>query len=187
MNTSKTSGKSNLLKEIFKFGCLGLFLGFIVIGIVELKISYHNIIAIRRVLISHLTSNSETQYLLGKARYAGLNGQYEEVNAILLPNISKFTDRLEASEAYEMMGGAEFQLGHPQLASGYLELMYANNPTSYNLYTLAMAYDGGGNLDKALEKYALLLSFHDETITVDKLAFAQQRLQEILTIKGINK
>jgi len=187
MNTAKSTGKSNSFKDMFKFGCLGLFIGFIVISIVEIKISYHNITAIRQVLLSHLTSDSETKYLLGKARYAGLKGEYEDVNSILSPNISKFTNRVEASEAYELLGTAEFQLGHPQLASGYFELMYANNPISYNLYTLAVAYDGGGNLDKALEKYALLISFHDGTIPLDKLVFAQQRLQEIMTIKGQNK
>ena len=187
MHTAKSTGKSNSLKDMFKFGCLGLFIGFMVIGMVEMKLSYHNIIALRQILLNQLKSDSETQYLLGKASYAGLMGKYEDVNSILLPNLGKFTNRVEAAKAYGLLGTAEFQLGHPQLASGYFELMYANNPTSSNLYTLAVSYDEGGNLDKALEKYALLLSYHDATIPMDKLAFAQQRLQEIMTLKGLSK
>jgi tetratricopeptide (TPR) repeat protein len=153
---------------------------------VEMKISYQNIMAMRQVLLIRFKSDSETQYLLGKAGYAGLRGEYENVISILSPNISKFTNRIEASEAYSLLGTAEYKLGHPQLAAGYFELMYANNPTSNNLYTLALAYDGGGNLEKALEKYALVISFQDGTIQPDKLAHAQQRIQEIMTIKGIN-
>lgn len=187
MNTAKSTGKNNEFKDMFKFGCLGLLIGIIIIGLVEIKLSYQNIIVLRQVLLNHFNSNNETQYLLGKASYAGLQGEYENVSSILVPNLSKFTDRTEASEAYGLLGTAEFQLGHAQIAAGYFELMYANNPTSHNLYTLAAAYDGGGNLDKALEKYALLLSYHDGTIPIEKLAFAQQRLQEIMTIKGLNK
>src|SRR5215216_7706929 len=123
MNTTKSTGKNNAFKDMFKYGCLGLIIGFIIIGLVEIKLSYQNIIALRQVLLSHFNSNSETQYLLGKASYAGLKGEYENVSSILVPNFSKFTDRAEASEAYGLLGTAEFQLGHPQVAAGYFELM----------------------------------------------------------------
>ena len=185
MSTTKDTRK-NTLRDLIKFGCLGILIGFIIIAIVEIKISYQNIMALRQVLLTRFNTGSETQYLLGKAGYVGLRGESEEVISILLPNMNKFTDRKEASEAYSLLGTAEFQLGHPQLAAGYFELMYANNPTSHNLYTLALAYDHGGNLEKALEKYALVVSFQDGTAPPNEIAYAQQRIQEIMTIKGIN-
>jgi tetratricopeptide (TPR) repeat protein len=182
--TTKTLNHS--FRDIIKFGCLGVLIGFIVITIVEIKISYQNIMSLRQVLLSRFDTGSEAQYLLGKASYAGLRGENEEVLSILLPNINKFTNRIEASEAYSLLGTAEYQLGHPQLAAGYFELMYSNNPTSHNLYTLALAYDGGGSLEKALEKYALVASFQDGTVQPNEIAYAQQRIQEIMKIKGIN-
>ena len=172
-------------RDVIKFGGLGILIGLIIILIAEAQISYHNIMALRQSLLSRFDTNSETQYLLGQANYAGLKGDYAEVSSILLPNLNKFTDRVEASEAYSLLGTAEFQLGHPQLAAGYFELMYANNPTSHNLYTLAVAYDGGGDLDKALEKYALVVAFQDGTTQPYEMAYVQQRIQEIMKIKGI--
>ena len=178
---------NNPFRDIVKYGCLGVLVGLIIISIVEIKISYQNIMAMRQVMLMRFNSGSETQYLLGKAGYAGLQGQSEEVISILLPNMTKFTDRMEASHAYSLLGTAEFQLGHPQLAAGYFELMYANNPTSHNLYVLATAYDQGGNLNKALEKYALVVSYQDSTTQPAEVLYAQQRIQEIMTLKGLNK
>lgn len=167
-----------------KFGCLGVFIGLTIIAIAEMKISYQYIKIMRQGLIMQLNSGSETQYLLGKAGYAGLKGESQEVISILSPNLSKFIDRNEASQAYGLLGTAEFQLGHPQLAAGYFELMYANQPTSHNLYTLAIAYDKGGNLEQALEKYALVVSFQDQTSQSGEIFYAQKRIQEIMAIKS---
>lgn len=178
---------NNTFLDLIKFGGLGILIGFIVIAITEIKISYQNIQSIRQTMSTRLNSGSETQYLLGKASYEGLKGNYEEVISVLLPNINKFSDRVEAAEAYSYLGIAEFQLGHPQLAAGYFELMYTNYPTSHNLYTLALAYDKGGNLGKALEKYALVVSFQDGTAQAGEIAYAQQRIQEIMAIKGVNQ
>src|SRR5688500_20006898 len=105
MSTTKNS-PTNSFKDLIKFGCLGILIGFIVIAVVEIKISYQNIMSLRQVLLTRFNSGSETQYLLGKAGYAGLNGESTEVMPILLPNISKFTDPKEASEAYSLLGTA---------------------------------------------------------------------------------
>ena len=64
--------------------------------------------------------------------------------------------------------------------------MYANKPTSQALYLTAVAYDRGGNLDNALEKYSLVLAINDGTVSAGDLAQAQQRIQEIMTIKGLS-
>ena len=180
------TAKSNAFKDIIKFGFLGILIGLTIIAILEIKVNIESVMKIRQELVTNLNSSSETQYLLGKAAYASLKGENKEVISLLLPNISKFTNRHEASQAYAFLAGAEYKLGHPQLAAGYLELMYANEPTSQNLYTLALAYDGGGNLRKALEKYALVVSFQDGTVQPNEIAYAQQRIQEIMAINGIN-
>ncbi len=181
-----TKTPNHTFRDIIKFGCLGILIGFLIIALVEIKISYQNIMALRQALLTRFETKSKTQYLLAQAGYAGLKGQNEEVISILLPNIKKFTNQKEASEAYSLLGTAEFQLGHPQLAAGYFELTYANNPTSRNLYKLAVAYDSGGSLEKALEKYALVVSLQDGTIQANEIVYAQQRIQEIMKIKGIN-
>jgi hypothetical protein len=186
MYTSNNTVKKSAFKDIIKFGCLGILMGFIIIAVVEIKLNIESIRKIDQELMTNFESGSETQYLLGKAGYAVLNDDNEAVISILLPNISKFTNRNEASQAYGFLAAAEYKLGHPQLAAGYLELMYANEPTTHNLYTLALAYDGGGNLKKALEKYALVVSFQDGTVQPNEIAYAQQRIQEIMAINGIN-
>lgn len=175
---------NNSLKDVLKFGCLGLLIGFLITVIIEIQLGYTEITSIRQAFITRLNGDSETQYLLAKAEYSGLNGDTQEVINILLPNINKFSNRFEAAVAYQLLGTAEFQLGHPLLAAGYFELMYANNPTSKNLYTLALAYDGGGNLDKAIEKFAIAISVNDGTMQSQEIAYAQQRIQEIMMIKN---
>ncbi len=173
-------------RDILKFGCLGVLIGFLIIAIIQLRISYINIMSIRQDFNTRLNNSNEPQYLYAKAQYVGLKGDFQSVIDILAPNMNKFTNRSEAADAYLLLGTAEYQLGHPLLAAGYFELTYANNPIAHNLYTLALAYDAGGNLDKALEKFSLALAIQDGTVQPQEIAYAQQRIQEIMTIKGIN-
>ena len=176
----------NTFKDMFKFGCLGVIVGLLIIVIAEAQISYQTILDGRQTLLRHFNAGTETQYLLGQAAYAGFKDDYESVISILSPNMNKFTNRTEAAEAYVYLGIAELQLGHPQLAAGYFELTYANKPMSHNLFLLAVSYDQGGNIEKALEKYTLLVSIQDQTTRSDDIAYAQNRIREILTIKGIS-
>lgn len=176
--------KNRPIRDIFKFGCLGILIGFLITASVEVRLSYINITSIRQQLLAYLNSDSETQYLLAKGDYLRRMGKSQEVINLLSPNINKFTNRLEAADAYTLLGIAEFQLGHPLLAAGYFELTYVNNPNSKNLYSLALAYDEGGNLDKALEKFALAVSVNDGSMLPQEIAYSQQRIQEIIMLKN---
>src|ERR1044071_3503285 len=119
MYTSNNTVKKNAFKDIIKFGCLGIVMGFMVIAFAEIKLNIESIRKIHQELMTNFESGSETQYLLGKAGYAVLNDDNEAVVSILLPNISKFTNRNEASQAYGFLAASEYKLGHPQLAAGY--------------------------------------------------------------------
>lgn len=185
MSITKNSFTSTL-KEILAFGGTGIIIGLLVIAIAEAKMSFESIARIRQGIEQHFDAGTETQYLLGKACYAWYKGESENVVSILSPNISKFTDRSEAAEAYYYLGISELNLGQPLLAAGYFELMYANKPTSQALFLTAVAYDRGGNLDNALEKYTLLLAVSDGTVGSGDLAQVQQRIQEIMMIKGLS-
>ncbi len=163
---------------------LGLVIGLALIAARQVWALYRNVADIHAYFDQRITA-SETQGLLAKATMAGLNGDYEGVKSILLPNIEKFTNAAEAGEAYSLLGKAEYSLGHPQLAAGYFEKMYLYEPSSGNLFTLAQTYDEGGNLDLALSHYSLFLSSLDATATGDMINFAQQRVREIMRLKGL--
>lgn len=182
MSTSSKS-TNNSLRDVLKFGGLGFLIGFLIIVATQVKYSYMNVMSIQQRFMMQVNGDSETQYLLAKAEYMGFNGQYQEVIDILSPNIQKFTNRYEAAKANGLIGTAEFQLGYPLLAAGHFELVYVNNPTSRNLYTLALAYDAGGNLNKALEKFTLVISTNDGTLQYEEIAYAQQRINEIQQVK----
>jgi tetratricopeptide (TPR) repeat protein len=185
MSIAKNSFSSTL-KEIFTFGGIGLLIGLLVIAIAEAKLSFETASTIRQGIVQHFDAGTETQYLLGQASYAWFKGEYQNVVTILSPNIGKFKERSEAAEAYYYLAASQFNLGQHLLAAGYFELMYANKPTSQALYLTAVAYDRGGNLDNALEKYSLVLAINDGTVNSGDLAQARQRIQEIMTIKGIS-
>jgi len=174
----------NSLKDILKFGSLGLLIGFLVIVITEIKYSYMDITSIQQRFMAQVNGDSETQYLLAKAEYMGLKGQNQEVIDLLSPNIQKFTNRYEAAKANGLIGTAEYQLGHPLLAAGHFELMYVNSPTSENLYKLALAYDAGGSLSKALEKFTLAIAANDGSMQIEEIAYAQQRIHDIQQVKN---
>lgn len=171
------------LRDILKFGGIGLLIGFLVIVIAQIKYSYMDITSIQQRFMAQVNGDSETQYLIAKAQYFALKGQNQEVIDTLSPNIQIFTNRYEAAKANGLLGTAEFQLGHPLLAAGHFELMYVNNPTSENLYKVALAYDAGGNLNTALEKFMLAISANDGSLQPEEIAYAQQRIRDIQQIQ----
>jgi tetratricopeptide (TPR) repeat protein len=181
--TTSPKLKNNQLKDILKFGGLGLLLGVLLVIAAEIKFSYMDITNMQQRFMEKMNGNSETQYLIAKAQYMALTGQNQEVINILSPNLQKFTNRYEAAKANGLLGTAEYQLGHPLLAAGYFELMYVNSPSSENLYKTALAYDAGGNLNKALEKFELAISANDGSLQYEEIAYAQQRIHDIQLIK----
>ena len=181
-----TNSKFNrdTFRDILKFGGIGLLIGLLIIVFAEIKNSYIDIRSMQQRFMAQVNGGSETQYLIAKAQYLGLKGQNQEVIDLLSPNIQKFTNRYESAKANELIGTAEFQLGHPLLAAGHFEVMYVNSPTSANLYKIALAYDAGGNLNQALEKFMLAISANDGSLQPEEIAYAQQRIDEIRQLQN---
>ena len=183
--TAKETARSKAVSDPIHFLSIGLLIGLGLVAFRQAWAVYDNVTAIQRYFDQRFLQGSETKDLLTRASLAGLNGDYEGVKSMLIPNLSKFTDPAEAADAYSYLGTAEYKEGHPQLAAGYFEKMYLNKPSSANLYTVAAAYDAGGNLDSALLDYSLFLSTLDSTGTPAMVSAAQQRVNEIQVLKGI--
>jgi tetratricopeptide (TPR) repeat protein len=184
MQTKTVARAESPARDAVLYLGLGLLIGLALIAARQAWAVYRNVADIHTYFDQRLAT-SETQGLLGKATMAGLAGDNEGVKSILLPNIEKFTNVAEVAEANSLLGKAEYNLGHPQLAAGYFEKVYLYEPNSANLFTLSQTYDTGGNLDQALTHYTLFLSSLDPTATGEMIIFAQQRVREIMGLKGL--
>ncbi len=184
MQTKAIARAESPIRDAALYLGLGLLIGLALIAVRQVWAVYRNVSDIHTYFDRRLTT-SETQGLLGKATIAGLKGDNEGVKAILLPNIDKFTTAPEAAEANSLLGKAEYNLGHPQLAAGYFEKLYLYQPCSANMFTLAQTYDAGGNLDLALSHDSLFLSSLDSTATGEMILYAQQRERDIMGLKGM--
>ncbi len=183
MQTKAIARAESPVRDAVLYLGLGLLIGLALIAARQAWALYRNVADIHTYFDQRFTT-SETQGLLGKAIIAGLEGDNEGVKSILLPKIEKFTNAAEAAEANTLLGKAEYNLGHPQLAAGYFEKAYLYEPTSANLFTLCQTYDAGGNLDQALSHYSMFLSSLDPTATGQMIIAAQQRVREIMQLKG---
>ncbi len=107
----------------------------------------------------------------------------EKVIELLLARLDQLTKPDDLARAYDYLGQAEMQLGHFQLAAGYFEKLYAYQPTAENLFMLATAYDLGGDLERALDKYLALMEM-GETVLPDMRATVEQRIQDLRDVLG---
>jgi tetratricopeptide (TPR) repeat protein len=132
------------------------------------------------VLLPTPTSNP----LFVQAELASEKNDFQKVIDLLEPKLSSLTRLEEQKEALHLLGDAEYQLGHYQLAAGYFEKLYQISPTTLDLLYLATAYDDGGNQKKALEMYLQILAANDPNIPPDLMKVVQYRvniLQSLLT------
>jgi tetratricopeptide (TPR) repeat protein len=178
---TKEPTRMKALLDYFLFLGVGMLLGLAMIALREARAVYDNVVEIQSSFDLQIYQG-ETQALLAKAEIAGFNGDYEKVMFLLAPNLAKFSVPGEAAEAYSLLGKAEFNSGHPQLAAGYFEQVLVYEPTSANLYFLAVAYDAGGNLNSALEKYSLFIVNPDSSATPEMVDNARQRIDQILAL-----
>ncbi len=115
--------------------------------------------------------------------YLTTNYGSEKVLDLILPILDQLQQPDDLAHAYYYLGRAESQLGHFQIAAAYYEKLYAYQPTAENLFLLAMAYDLGGDLDHALEKYMLLLEWEDAEGDAYREP-ANARIQAIIEVIG---
>lgn len=96
----------------------------------------------------------EAEMMLGKDP----QGAIDLVAAI----IDAITHKNEIIRALTIMGQAEAQLGHLQLAAAHYEHIYRLELTFDTLLVLAFLYDQSGNQERAIEKYQEIASWPDE-------------------------
>lgn len=122
--------------------------------------------------------SSQHKNLLDQAEMELAAGRPENVKGILLPQIKDWESPMDLAVAYELLGEAELQQHHYQLAAGFFEKLYIYDPSAENLYQIAVAYDIGGDLEHAQEKYQALVNMEDPQASEYRF-FAQSRLDEI--------
>jgi tetratricopeptide (TPR) repeat protein len=109
----------------------------------------------------------------------------EKVKDLLLPHLKNLHTLSDLARAYRLLGDAEWMIGHYQLAAAYYEKLFAIEPTFDNLLMLAYAYDAGGNLELAYQKYYLLANMEGEEVDGSRadIEMRLEYLEEVLTYR----
>jgi tetratricopeptide (TPR) repeat protein len=133
------------------------------------------------VTVVTLLPSTPQPLALRQAERAFLEKRLGDVKNILLPALTSLQTPADLAHAYQLMGDAELEQGHYQLAAIYYEGLYQNEPTPENLILLAQAYDSGGSLEAAYQKYLLLTSSNDDEVDPYRPAI-DQRLKDITDV-----
>lgn len=115
---------------------------------------------------------------LEKAELALDSNQPEKVKELLYPMIENWTSNADRIRGYQLLGQAELEQGHPQLAVPYFEKLYFYEPTAENLFLLATIYDMGGDIKNALIKYQELAKWENLPMEID-IEFINIRIHAI--------
>ena len=129
------------------------------------------------------TPSRTSQALLDQAENDLADGQAQQVIDTLLPAMDQFHTDADQALANEYLGQAEFQLGHFQFAAIYFDKAYTLQSRPSYLYELAAAYDYGGDLENALEKYQLLVQSTDPEADRYR-SEAEQRIEGLYEVLG---
>ncbi len=124
-----------------------------------------------------------TNALFAQAEKYLLERKPQQVLDLILPQLDQFKNKDDLAEAYYYLGQAEALLGHYQLAAGYFEKLYEQRPTAENLMMLALAYDSGGDLNRALAKY-ILMTEQNSPDAAEYKPTAEQRIKDIIRVIG---
>ncbi len=91
--------------------------------------------------------------------------------------------REDRVRAYDLMGQAELELGHPGLAGSCFDRAYELEPTVERLYEAALGYDLGGDEDRALARYLELVAWEGEKADPYR-DFATARIDHLRLLLG---
>jgi tetratricopeptide (TPR) repeat protein len=80
---------------------------------------------------------------------------------LLAAHVQQVTDHADRVQAYECLAFAESLLDRFQMAASYYEELYLLEPSVEYLFQTAVMYDNGGDLQRALEKYLLVVETDD--------------------------
>jgi tetratricopeptide (TPR) repeat protein len=110
-------------------------------------------------------------------------GRPEMVHDLLWPSMEQWTSDEDKARGYFLLGMAEMDMGHPQLAAPYFERLFQYDPSPENLLYLAVAYDAGGNIGQALDTYKRLAAWDPSGEEID-IELVNQRIQDISLALG---
>lgn len=116
-----------------------------------------------------------------RAMYAEFDPQ--KAVDLLSPRLADLADPADLALAHRLVGEAEAALGHFQLAAGHFEALYAQQPLAEHLYLLALTYDLGGDLDRALARYMELAAWESPD-GAEYRAEAEIRVTQIIEVVG---
>jgi tetratricopeptide (TPR) repeat protein len=108
-------------------------------------------------------------------------GQAQKVLDLLVPKLEQTQDPKDLALLYYYLGDAECELGHYQLGAAYFGKRQSLEPTAENLMMLALAYDMGGDLERALKSYTELTEWSSNDAS-DYREVAEQRRKELLRV-----
>jgi len=131
---------------------------------------------------TNLVSAEET--LLAQANAFLVEGQPGRVPDLLWPEIQKWSSLENRAEGYRLLGQAEMELGHPQLAAGYYEELTYIHASAGNLFLLGYAYDAGGHLGAAYVAYKRVIAAVPSDPEVD-YEFVSWRIEQLEEFFGI--
>jgi tetratricopeptide (TPR) repeat protein len=99
---------------------------------------------------------------------------------LLSAHLMEITDHTDLVRAYECLATAEAMLLHFQMAASYFEELYLLEPSVEYLFEAAQSYDNGGDLQRALEKYLLVIETDDDDPDAEMYkAWALERATEL--------
>lgn len=123
--------------------------------------------------------SSPAEKVLEEAENYMSTGEPEKVKGVILPVIESW-DRIEDIVAgYRLLGDAEVQQGHFQLATPYYEKVYFYHPSPDTLFLLAYTYDLGGDLCLAYQYYTRLADWTGYPKGDIDMKFVNERIEEI--------
>ena len=122
--------------------------------------------------------------LLDEAECLGRRfGMAEQAIALLSPRLGELETDADRIRAYRLLADAESYLYHYQLAAGYLERLYALEPSADVLYQLAEAYYLGADHEHAAARYAELAAWADAEADPYRQV-AETRLEDLARVLG---
>lgn len=136
----------------------------------------------KRIARATSTPMSAAATMLLEAEALLRDGDPQASIALLSPWLTELI-REDRVRAYDLMGQAELELGHPGLAGACFDRAYRLVPTVERLYEAALGYDLGGDEERALARYLELLAWEGKDGDPYR-DFALARIHHIRVVLG---
>ena len=127
------------------------------------------------------TSIPDAHVYLEKSHMAIDSGHPERIHDVLFPAVKSFADPKDQIAAYRLLGDAEVAQGGYQLAGVYFEYLYEVEKTPENLMLIAVTYDMGGDLARALHFYKILAGISEPGAEIYQ-HIVRKRIDEITAV-----